>query len=388
MGDILFLAHRTPWPPDRGDRIRSYHLLQALTRLGRVHLVAFADGEGEDPLRDRLGRVALVPRRRSTPVAGLIALARGTPVSVEAYGEPAFARAVADLLAAEPIDTIVAFSGQTARAVPAEFKGRLLLDLVDVDSAKFEAYGQGSGPMAWVHRREGRRLAAYEAAQAKRAHAASFVSEAEAALFRTRSGATNAVVIENGIDLARYDPAAVPPIAHDGPLILFTGQMDYPPNVGAVTRFATDALPLIRTAHPVAAFAIVGRAPTPAVRALAALPGVTVTGEVPDTRTWLARADVVVAPLTIARGVQNKVLEAMAMARAVVASPQAREGIDAVPGRDLIVAEGEALAAAVIDLLADPARCSALGDAGRARMIARYGWEARLAGLPALLGRA
>jgi glycosyltransferase involved in cell wall biosynthesis len=171
------------------------------------------------------------------------------------------------------------------------------------------------------------------------------------------------------------------------PLIVFTGQMDYAPNITAVTRFAHDSLPAIRARFPSVTFAIVGRAPTPAVQSLVALPGVTVTGAVDDVRGWLAAAAVVVAPLDLARGIQNKVLEAMAMARPVVASPAAFEGIEATPGRDLIVAEPADEAAAVIDLLGDIAKASAIGAAARARVVAGYAWERQLAPLATILKR-
>jgi polysaccharide biosynthesis protein PslH len=173
----------------------------------------------------------------------------------------------------------------------------------------------------------------------------------------------------------------------EGPLIVFTGQMDYRPNIDAVTAFARETMLIVRARHPNARFAIVGRAPTAEVLALATLPGVQVTGEVTDTRDWLAAADLVVAPLKLARGIQNKVLEAMAMAKAVIASSAAAEGIDAVPGDELVIADGSAAEAeAVRILLANPAQAAEIGAAARARMEARYSWEARLAGLPAILG--
>jgi glycosyltransferase involved in cell wall biosynthesis len=159
--------------------------------------------------------------------------------------------------------------------------------------------------------------------------------------------------------------------------------MDYRPNIEAVTAFAEEAMPAIRRSHAQSTFAIVGRAPPPAVLRLAEREGVIVTGAVPDVRSWLAAADVVVAPLRIARGIQNKVLEAMAMARPVVASPAAFEGIDAEPGRDLVVASDEG--AAVCDLLGDPLAAAAIGKAARRQMEQSYRWSARLAPLAAML---
>ena len=169
-----------------------------------------------------------------------------------------------------------------------------------------------------------------------------------------------------------------------GPLLVFTGQMDYRPNVEAVAWFAAEVLPRLRQTHPAVRFAIVGRAPTAAVQALAA-PDVIVTGAVDDVRPWLAAASVCVAPLHLARGIQNKVLEAMAMARPVVASPAAAEGIDHA-GTLRVAGSAAEQARAIGALLDDPDAASALGDAARARVLARYDWAARLAPLDALLG--
>ena len=280
-----------------------------------------------------------------------------------------------------------------AQFVPVKRGGiRFVMDFVDMDSAKFTTYAaQARGLSRFANAQEAKRLFAFERAVAARADLSLFVSEAEAALFarETGLGAEKIAFIENGIDLEAYDPAN-PRSAVDsgeGALIMFTGQMDYRPNVDAVDGFARHAMPLIRAQHPSARFAIVGRNPTAEVSALAALPGVLVTGEVADTRDWLAAADVVVAPLLLARGIQNKILEAMAMAKPVVASPAAAEGIDAGADDGLIVAQdAEAQAGEVLALLANPARAKAAGRAARARMITRYGWDARLAGLGAMLG--
>ncbi len=395
MGEILFLTHRVPWPPDRGDKIRAHHMLRHLLDIAPVHLACFAESEAEaelsDPVRDRLASCKIVRRSKPQWQAGLEALATGQPISLTAFASRALDSHVARLIASGRIDRIVAFSGQMAHFVPTDFTGRFVMDFVDVDSAKFDGYAaQSDGPMAWVHAREGRRLAQFERQVAERADAASFVSEAEAALFRDRSGlnATRVIAIENGIDCNSYDPAKVDPVAKptDGPLIVFTGQMDYRPNVEAVTSFAEIAMPVIRHAHPDAIFAIVGRAPVPAVLALNERDDVLVTGTVPDVRGWLAAADLVVAPLRIARGIQNKVLEAMAMARPVLASAAAAEGIDADDGEHFRIAPDVASEAELaLGMLADPAASAAMGQAARAHMLARYGWGARLAPLANLL---
>ncbi len=394
MKEILFLAHRVPWPPDRGDKIRSHHILNRLKALGRVHVAAFADDarDMECAEAERAGLASLHVELRDKPVwfAGIEALARGTPVSLTSFGSRTMGRWIAERLESGTISHIFVFSGQMAQYVPVDFQGRVVMDFVDVDSAKFESYAdEGSGFMGWVHGREGRKLAAYEAEIAQRADASLFVSEAEAALFRRRSGANNVLALGNGIDTVFYDPAAKFKRLHPAfadPLIVFTGQMDYRPNIEAVADFAHNALPAIRAAHPETTFAIVGRNPTDAVSHLSALPGVQVTGAVDDVRTWLAGADVVVAPLRIARGIQNKVLEAMAMAKPVVASTAAAEGIKASKNKHLIVAKDVAAEAkAVVDLLNDPARRLELGAAARLHVIKHYGWDGQLAALDKIM---
>ena len=394
MREILFLAHRMPYPPDRGDKIRSWHILRALAALAPVHVVALVDDPRDLAHRGVLealcASVTLVPHRVSKLSAMARALISGQPASVAALGSAVAQHAVDQLLATRPISTIFAFSGQMAQFVRAPIGNRrFVMDFVDVDSEKFLGYAeQARGISAFANRFEGQRLAAFERSVAQRADVSLFVSPAEAALFRARSGLARARIepLENGIDLARFDPAIdYPAVPVDGPLIVFTGQMDYRPNIEAVDDFARQALPRIRARFADAQFAIVGRAPTAEVMALAALPGVCVTGEVDDTRQWLAAAKVVVAPLRLARGIQNKILEAMAMARPVVASRAAAEGIDASAGVELLVADGAIdQADAVIGLIADPAQARMIGAAAHARMHARYGWDAQLAGLAAL----
>jgi polysaccharide biosynthesis protein PslH len=393
MSDILFLAHRIPFPPDRGDKIRTFHELRHLAGLGRVHLACFADDEADaahlaglrEAIGPALGEVHVEVRRASKVAAGARALVEGRPVSLTLFDSPALRGFVERLLADGRIGTIFAFSGQMAQFVPDGAGARFVMDFGDVDSAKFEAYGAEGGAMGPIHRREGRVLAQFERTVAARADVSLFVSDAEAELFRRRSGLHGADIrsLQNGVDLDYYDPEGrFTRLDERGPLIVFTGQMDYAPNIDAVRWFAGEVMPSL----PGARFAIVGRKPAAAVRRLAGAHTI-VTGAVPDVRSWLAAADVVAAPLRIARGIQNKVLEAMAMARPVVASPAAFEGIEAEPGLHLFVADSaEAQARAIAGLLADRGRAEAMGQAARRRIEQAYRWEARLAPLGGIIG--
>ncbi|MBS0479687.1 MAG: TIGR03087 family PEP-CTERM/XrtA system glycosyltransferase [Proteobacteria bacterium] len=391
MGDLLFLAHRSPFPPDRGDKIRAYNVLKYLAATKSVHLLAFADDRRD---MDDGGLALLTASRKvlwrgkSRVVATLEALAQGKPASLTAFDDTAMREAVADVLAREAIDAIYVFSGQMAQYVPTNFAGRVIMDFCDMDSLKFADYAKDSrGPMRWLMAREAGKLRRFERVTADRVDASLFVSAAEARLFRTMTGAKNVQVIENGIDTDFFDPdATFDGIDEEGPLIVFTGQMDYRPNAEAATWFARDILPAIRSAHPAARFAIVGRSPADAVRALTD-EAVIVTGEVPDVRGWLSAAACVVAPLKIARGVQNKVLEAMAMARPVVASAPAAEGIDH-GGTILNGQSADDIARAVIGVLSDQAHAEAIGAKAREQVKRRYGWTARLTPLDALIGDA
>lgn len=395
-GDILFLAHRIPFPPDRGDKIRSHHVLKALAAIAPVHVGCLAESDDDFAHEGELASVAAshcMPRR-SKPVslAGMEALVRREPVSLAAFRSPELQRWVDHTLATREIAAIYVFSGQMGQYVPRGWQGRLVVDLVDVDSAKFEAYAlERTGPRGWIDAREARLLRQVEAGLASRAAATLLVSEAEADLLRSRvSGEHHILPLRNGIDFASFDPAATvphPALTEGGPHFVFTGQMDYAPNVSAVERFAGAILPRIRRAHADAQFHIVGRAPTADVIALGGQPGVRVWGAVPDVRPFLAGATLVVAPLTIARGVQNKVLEAMAMARCVIASREAATGIDARHGRDWAVAESDAaFVTTALHLLARPAEREEIARSARAFVTGSMGWAATTADLPALLG--
>jgi polysaccharide biosynthesis protein PslH len=394
MREILFLAHRIPWPADRGDKIRSHHILKRLCEMAQVHVGTFADDERDLGFVGEMDGILASSHveLRSKPQwqAGVEALLTGQPVSLCSFGNGSMQDWVNELLESGRISHIFCFSGQMAQYVPKDFDGRFIMDFVDVDSAKFESYAREGNPaMRWVNAREGRLLGAFERNIAKRADSSLLVSEAEAELFRVRTGAEKVMALGNGIDTDFYDPTAkfkkLHPVFPD-PLIVFTGQMDYRPNIEAVTDFARNAMPLIRTLHPEATFAIVGRSPTPTVSELSMLPGIQVTGAVDDVRTWLAAADVVVAPLRIARGIQNKVLEAMAMARPVVVSPSAAEGINAKNGVHFHVEpDVEAEANRVCALLGDGKSALEMGKAARAHVVAHYGWASQLASLDAIM---
>lgn len=400
MSGILFLAHRVPFPPDRGDKIRSHHVLRALAKLAPVHVGCFAETAADRAAAADLADVAatwcMPTRSKPLPVAGIEAIVRGEPVSLTAFRHPELTAWVANTLERYPIDAIYVFSGQMGQYVPSGWGGRVVVDLVDVDSAKFEAYGRAKAfPMAWIDAREARLLRREEARLAVLAEQTLLVSDAEAALFASRlpAGTDASIgVLGNGIDAEAFDPRRVSPhpaLASRGPHLVFTGQMNYKPNADAALRAIDRLMPAIRAVHDGAQFHAVGRAPAPGLLARDGTNGGRVWGEVPDVRPFLAAADVVLAPLTIARGVQNKVLEAMAMARPVLLTRAAATGLPGQDGVHFAVADSdEALAQRALDLLARPESARAMGENARRLVTETTSWAAMLAKLPEMMGHA
>ncbi|MBI1401791.1 MAG: TIGR03087 family PEP-CTERM/XrtA system glycosyltransferase [Porphyrobacter sp.] len=397
MGGILFLAHRVPFPPDRGDRIRAHHLLKALARLGPVHVGCFAE-EADRPGVAELAALAashcVVPRAKPLVLAGIEAMLAGKPVSLTAFHSRTLADWVRETITRQRIGAVVVFSGQMGQYVPEDFTGRVVIDLCDVDSAKYQSYA-AARERIWLNLREGRLLAEEEERLGRRADATILISDAEAALYRSRlrdPARVRVEVIGNGIDADFFDPAASKPhpqlTGRRGPHFVFTGQMDYRPNEQAALWAIGALLPRLRAHHPEAALHVVGRSPTRALMAQHGRPGVHVWGAVPDVRPFLAGADIVLAPLLIARGVQNKVLEAMAMAKPVALTPEAATGIAARDGEHWLVSEPDpaAMAARIAALLAASDQRIRMGAAARDFVREHHAWDAMLAPLAGLVG--
>ncbi|MFN3543461.1 MAG: TIGR03087 family PEP-CTERM/XrtA system glycosyltransferase [Thiobacillus sp.] len=391
---MLFLAHRIPFPPNKGDKIRSFHLLKHLASRYAVHLGAFVDDPDDwqyaEALTPYCASVKLLPLHpRRAKLASLVGLVTGEALTLPYYRNAELKRWARALASDGTVTRGLAFSSAMAQFMPASLDRRVL-DMVDVDSDKWTQYAPTQRwPLAWVYAREGRRLAEWEGRVARDFDATLLVSHDEAALLRRRVPAAAARIgaFENGVDADYFSPARdyPNPYAVDVRGIVFTGAMDYWPNVDAVTWFAERIFPAVRDAVPDAQFTIVGSRPTEGVGALVRQPGVVVTGGVPDVRPYLAHAACAVAPLRIARGVQNKVLEAMAMARWVVATPQAAEGIRAEAGRDYQVMRDEAgFAAAVVDALRTPVS----NPLARECVLRHYDWSRNVAVVDPLLGAA
>lgn len=386
MNDLLFLAHRIPFPPNKGDKLRSFNLLRYLSAHYRVHLGCFVDDPADlqyvDEVRKYCEQTAFVSLhplwRRVRSLTGLLS---GDALSVVYYRDARLASWVRDLRDRCDIRRILVFSSVMAQYAEPADGARRVADLVDVDSAKWTRYAQDrTWPMSWLYEREGRRLLDFETAVARRFDATVFVSDAEARLFQRLSGMPGQSIhaAGNGVDTEYFRPHAAhaSPYGSGGPVVAFTGAMDYWPNVDAVDWFASDIFPRLRQSVPNLRFAIVGARPRAEVRRLGEQDGILVTGTVPDVRPYLQHAVAAVAPLRIARGVQNKVLEGMAMALPVVATPDAAEGLEVEVGKELIVARtSDEFVDSLWEILNGR---MAIGAAARDRVVHSYSWEANL----------
>lgn len=391
MANILYLVHRLPYPPNKGDKVRSYNLLKHLIKRHRVFLGTFIDDpEDEAHIATLQGLCAdfhvarLNPRRAK--IRSLNGLLAGDPLTLRYYRDAGLQQWVDSTCRHQKIDAAVIFSSAMAQYVQGKQRMPLLIDFVDVDSAKWTQYApQHRWPMSWLYRREGKFLLAYERKMAAQASRSFFVTDAEMALFAQLAPECSIRVeaMCNGVDADFFspDPERVSPYAVDEVPVVFTGAMDYWPNVDAVTWFVSEVLPGLLQRQPQLRFYIVGRSPTPEVLALAG-EHVAVTGTVPDVRPYLQHAGVVVAPLRIARGIQNKILEAMAMERPVIATADCAAPVDADKETELLTATTpDEFIVAIERQLANPATAAAIGRAARARVIARYSWEAHMSGI-------
>ena len=394
MRDLIFIAHRIPYPPDKGEKIRGLNLLKHLSRSYRIHLGCLVDEPSDmqhlPALREWCIDVAgFQIDKRLQKLKALARIRPGRPLMLDYYSHPGLQRWVRDSLARQHMDVVYIFTVAMAPYVEGLHRPGLILDAQDIDSEKWTSYAAKAGwPMRAIWSREGRTLLAYERKAAMRCDHTLFVSQQECDRFIELAPETASRVhaVEMGVDLDYFSPnrSFQIPFRNTGPNLVFTGNMDYWPNADAVQWFAADILPLLRRGYPTVEFHVVGANPGRDVLRLASAPGVRVTGRVPDTRPFMAYADACVVPLRIARGIQNKVLEAMAMGRPVIASPQAFEGIRAISGRDLLVADGAAATAARISEVLGGMH-PGLGGAARAAMVQGYAWSATLSRLDAIL---
>jgi sugar transferase (PEP-CTERM/EpsH1 system associated) len=386
--EILFLVHRIPFPPDKGDKIRSYHWLNALAARHAVHLGCFIDNPEDrrylPELRRRcasLHAVRLSPWRKNLrAMRGVLA---GSAVTASVYRDRGLASWVRQRLATDEVSCVVAYSSAMAGYIGPRVSPEIgrILDFVDTDAEKWRLLGERArGLRGMLYRREALRLIEHDRKALGRFNLSTFVSAAEAERFHAfvaeRVGQLR--VLRNGVDARFFTPEldSTDPYGSKDPVLVFTGMMNYWPNEQAVIWFARSVLPRLRRDVPGLRFAIVGRSSSPRVQRLKTIAGVEVVGGVDDIRPYLAHAAAVVVPLRVALGVPNKILEAMAMARPVIATPEAVRGIDIVPGRELMIASAaEDFARAVQEVLRGGPRIAAMARQARQRVVLDYDWE-------------
>jgi sugar transferase (PEP-CTERM/EpsH1 system associated) len=390
--NVLYVTYRVPYPPNRGDRIRSYHFAKWIAGRSNLFVACFSE-EGvsqaaREHLRGLCRQFAIVPLNpRLRWLAGGLSLAGGGSITAGWLRSKRLRRIIAAWASVHRFDVAVALCSGMAQYLdaPELASARKVVDLVDVDSQKWLDYARDArGWRSWLYRLEGRRVRRLEASLPKRGYALTVVSEDEAAIFRRHTTEGSLAAISNGVDLDYFQPTPSP--RRPGWQCAFTGVLDYHPNVVGLNWFCQEIWPQVRREHPQANFVIIGQRPTKAVQRLDEVPGVVVRGPVPDVRPHMARADVIVVPLTIARGIPNKVLEAMAMGRPTVASPAALAGLQVQSGHHLLAAQsaGE-FAAAVNRLLADQVLAARLGAAARQFVQQHHNWATCLAPFAATL---
>ena len=392
---ILILTPQFPYPPHQGTTLRNYNLIAGLAQRHQVHLMAFGDpaesqGTPLDGLCQSVQVVSPPQRSMSQRIKGL--LFTSLPDMAQRLPSPAFRTALADALAREEPDVVEVEGIELAQylfqvAGSRQEAGCPLL-VYDDHNAEYLLQQRAfetdiRQPRRWVAAAysfvQWRRLRAYERRACLTADRVAAVSEADAEALRGLVPGLEPTVVPNGVDMDYYTAPVAPLASREAPGapdLVFTAKMDFRPNVDAVLWFARDVLPLIRRESPETRFWAVGKSPHARLAPLADEPGVVLTGWVEDVRPYIAGAGVYVVPLRIGGGTRLKVLEAMAMGKAIVSTTLGCEGFELVPDQELVIADDPAeFAAAVLALLRSPERRDRLGRAARRFAGSRYDWR-------------
>jgi polysaccharide biosynthesis protein PslH len=377
---ILFICHRFPFPPNRGGKIRPFQMIRHLSENHAVTVGSLAHSNAEmeegsglrDHCVDIIAEVLPSPLRWSRAALSLFST---YPSSAAYFWSTRLERRLQAAASKENFDLIMVHCAFMARyAFP--LSGALrILDFGDIDSGKWSDYSHFRGfPLSAGYALEAQKLRRFEREAARQFDRCTLTTNGELEEFKTLGVPAPCTVIPNGVDAGYFQE--LPADRHVSPVIVFLGRMDYFPNVEGISWFVEHVFPNIRRAVPEAMLRIVGSNPVPRVREFARLEGISVTGFVKDVRPYMADAALAIAPLRIARGTQNKILECMAMGLPVVASPQAAGGIHATPGKHLLVsAETGEFANQVVELLRDEKFRADLSSAGRAQVTQAHRWS-------------
>ena len=380
---MFFICQRVPFPPDRGDKITTFNEIRHLSTEHEVHVFCLADGKSDLDNIPGLRRYA--QSVTAVPVSGWVgklralkAMFAGEPLSVAAFNEPKLHVAIREKFAELRPDLIMVYSCNVAQYAEHFAQVLRIMQFAELDSSRWGQYAQRSRvPLRWIYAIEQRRFFAYEQHIARSFSHALVCTAAEQHDFERLIPGVPVSLVGNGVDLDYFCSRGV---AKQGGSIVFTGVMDYLPNVDAVVWFCDQVLPIVQKQIPEASLTICGSRPAAAVRRLARRRGVTVTGRVPDTRPYLDGAEVFVAPMRMARGIQNKLLEALAIGLPCVASRAAATGTVVPNGEGILVADDPVeFAEHVVQLLRDGAFRAAMAGKARAAAELNYRWDAQLA---------
>jgi sugar transferase (PEP-CTERM/EpsH1 system associated) len=389
---ILFVCHRLPYPPNRGGKIRPFNMIRHLSKKHQVVVASLAHTEEElkagSALKEHCDKVLaeVVPNSIRWARAGQ-ALVTNCPSSVAYFWSPELRRRIEGAALRFHFDAVMvhcAFAAQYALDIPAKFR---LLDFGDLDSGKWFDYRQfRSFPIRYGYGLEARKLRRYEKQLTENFDYCTLTTQGELEEFKQLNVDKPSTVIPNGVDATYFQPHSKPKNSH---IIAFVGRMDYFPNIDGATHFARGIFPIIRQRVPKAELWLVGSNPRRAVRDLGVIPGVKVTGHVADIRPYLLAASVTVAPLRLARGTQNKILESMAMGIPVVATAVAAKGVAAVPGKHLFVADDPAqFAGEVSRVLENETVAKSLADSARKQVQEAHSWPRSMQVLDSILDNA
>jgi sugar transferase (PEP-CTERM/EpsH1 system associated) len=380
---LLYICHRVPYPPNRGGKIRPFQMIQHLAKSHEVTVASLAHDDQElsaaGPLREHCKQViAEVVPNRTRWTNAVLALPTPLPSSAAYFRSARLARRIQNAWFSSKFDGVMvhcAFAAQYALPLSGGFR---IMDFGDLDSAKWSDYAaHRSFPLSTGYALEARKLGKFEKHVAASSTHCTFTTRGELEAFRRFGLAKPVTVIPNGVDTSYFHREVPPPAASK--VLAFLGRMDYFPNIDGICWFVREVFPLVRSVVPEAVLRIVGSNPAKPVQDLAALAGIRVTGYVPDVRPHLADAAIAIAPLRLARGTQNKILECMGMGLPVVTTRDAARGIQATPGQHLLVADSpQQQAEFIIQLLSDPSRRASLGEAGRQQAQAAHQWPASM----------
>lgn len=395
--NILFLSHRIPFPPNKGEKIRTFHQLKFLVEKGHnVSVIAPYEDDNELAHFDALGQNYCQIVKGVKLTSKVIRLAKGVikgkALSIANFYSDELQTQLDHLITGNTFDTIICTASSMAEYVfksePIQQKGNLtlLMDFMDLDSDKWQQYAQNAAfPMSWVYRREATLIGAFEKRISEYFNACFFITEAEKTLFAKTIGAVdNIFAVENGIDTAMFKPSSSEQKSsrerHESPVLLFTGVMDYAPNVDAVVWFVENVWPQVTKKWSKAEFYIAGMSPSDKVKALANHQGVVITGYVDDILPYFDKATVFVGPFRIARGVQNKILQAFACGLPVIATSMGAEGIHCKDEESILLAQSpDEFIQQLTRLLVEPELYEKVSENALQNIFDYYAWDSVLA---------